>query len=165
MDDQQPKVLEREYGWLTGLFDGEGAVCLTIRRERGGRIKVQPLMSVSGTNSKDLDRVVDILKRAGLAFHASWYTPKGFTKARTPYKTAWTVLTAGHKRCKRLAHWLAPGLSGKKERVELLIDYTLSRESHPQHNTPLTAGELRMADRMRELNLKGGKAVLPSLGN
>lgn len=160
MGNQQPKVSDVEFGWMAGLFDGEGSALLNIR-SKGGKNqgpKIQPCAKCSGTDEVTLSRVISILERAEIAYHAMWYQPKGYMKSGAKYKEAWDITIAGHKRTKRFFQWITPALVTKRERAELLLDYIAERETHSDFRTPITQREVDMALQMRELNRKGGKS-------
>lgn len=163
MDNQQPKVSAEDFGWLAGMFDGEGTVALSIRHTKQG-FKIQPLMSISGTDVSGLNRTTAILDAAELPYHVGWMQPKGHMKNGSPYKAAWNVLAAGHRRCLRWATWLTPGLTIKRKRAELLLDFLQSRAGGPRQ-APVSEAQLALVVEMRGLNAKGhplGAMTLPS---
>ena len=157
MDNPQPKVSEIEYGWFAGFFDGEGSVILSIRAKAGKNEspKIQPNAKISGTDSLSLEAITGILEKAELAYHATWFQPKGFMRNGNKYKMAWDITIAGHKRCRRFYRWITPVLKTKRERAEVMLDYLNARESHSDFRTPITEGELRLALHLRVLNLRG----------
>lgn len=157
MGNPQPKVSEQEYGWVAGFFDGEGTVALAIRAKAGKNQspKIQPLAMVSGTEPVGLNELTRILDMAGLAYHVTWYQPKGYMRNGNAYKQAWSMVIAGHKRCRRFYRWLTPALRLKRDRAEVMLDYLAARESHSDFRTPISEQELQLALRLRQLNLKG----------
>ncbi len=163
MDNPQPKVLETEYGWFAGFFDGEGTVALSIRMSRSKRdksgpalLRIQPLVKLSGTDSNALNYATHMMDKAGIAYHVAWYEPKGKMRNGNAYKTAWDITIAGHKRCRRFCEWLTPALVCKKERAEILLDFLNERAKHfDPRRTPPTETEVALVIKMRELNMRG----------
>ncbi len=156
-DNQQPKVSDYEYGWVAGFFDGEGAVCLSIRTGAGknGSPKLQPFCNISGTDNESLNALTVILDKAVIAHHVAWYQPKGYLKNGNAYKPAWALVMAGHKRVGRFLRWITPGLRTKQERAGVLLDYINLREAHTDPRTPINEAEWERALELRRLNMKG----------
>jgi hypothetical protein len=156
-DNQQPKVSDLEYGWLCGFWDGEGTFCLSMRAKagKGNGPKITPHCSVTSTEVDNLNKATKILEDAGIGHHVAWYTPKGFTNNGKTYKPAWTITIVGHNRCGKFVPWIEPGLCGKKERADNLMDYMRLRSRHTDFRTPIQPDELELALKQRVLNLKG----------
>lgn len=141
-------------GWLAGFFDGEGCVCLAIRPSAGknGGPKIQPQAELGSTDKAALDKAHDILTRAGIGHHISWFHPKGRAKNGNAYKDSWHIKMVGHKRVRTFLTWVQHALATKRERAELVLTYIDAREEHSDFRTPLTEYEWSLAMKMKELN-------------
>lgn len=111
------------------------------------------MCKLQATDHPSLERLADILTRAGLAYHISWSQPKGFTK-RTgdAYRLAWTINIVGLKRTGRFLDWITPLLATKREKALLCLDYIRSRMGHSNPQEPVTEAEIAIVAKMRGLN-------------
>lgn len=158
-DNQQGKVTEFERGWLTGFFDGEGSVYVSIRSPRSndpnnrGKLQfVRPECKVSATDTESLERMHDILTRANIGHHISWARPKGATRDGRLYKMAWTITISGVKRANVFLEWIADELVTKRERALLCREFIRSRLAQPSRQMPYSDAEMEIVRQMRALN-------------
>ena len=165
MDNQQPKVTDIEFGWVCGMFDGEGTAALLIRHHRNKRDNCTPLWAISGTDTPAVNHLTAILERAKIPHHVGWWQPRGYSKKGTAYRKAWTVTGSGLLRGSKFYPWILPGLYTKRERAQLVWEFICSRLNQPRM-APLTAHELDIALAVRRLNAKGQPepGILPETG-
>lgn len=155
MGNQQAKVTDTEYGWVAGFFDGEGSVLLSVRSKKNQmkNPKVQPACKIQATDPESLDRMHDILSRAGIAHHVSWSQPQGFMRSGQAYRMAWCIAIVGLTRTAAFLSWIMPALATKQERAALCLEYIRARREHENPRTPITDYETSLVQKMRVLNV------------
>ena len=152
--NQQPKVSDTDRAWLAGFFDGEGTATLSVRAKAGKNLgpKVQALVMLQATDLPSFENVTRILRAAHLAHYVGWSNRVGFTKAGKPWRKAWSVRFAGHRRCRAVLYWLMPHLHTKRLVAEVVLRYIETRQQHSDFRTPITAAELQMVHEVRQIN-------------
>lgn len=152
-------MTELERGWVAGFFDGEGSVYISMRaareNDRNNRGKgqfIRPECKISATDIESLEKMHDILTRAGIPHFISWHRPKGSTREGVLYRVAWSIVISGIKRTDRFLEWITDALTTKRERAELCRAFVASRLSQPSPQTPYLDSEMDLVRQMRSLN-------------
>lgn len=113
MDNQQERLL----GWLGGFVDGEG--CFGIyRKNENGQLFHYPILDIAGTNPRDIDRAVGVLKQF-TGCHVDVKMPKRDGRVLP----CWSVRVLGFKRMRQLLPHIIPYLHGKKDQAMLLQEF------------------------------------------
>lgn len=80
------KVTEYEKAWLAGIWDGEGTVSMSKSVRKGLTRKEQyqlaVTISIGNTNKAMMDKVAEILTKAGMAFFVWKYKDKKLPNAK-----------------------------------------------------------------------------------
>ena len=90
-DNPQETVSEMEIGWLSGIIEGEGSICLTVfkRADRLQQIRVTPKIIITNTDVNIINKCEDILRRLHVGKWIHHTKPNNIKKAKQ--------LAAGYK--------------------------------------------------------------------
>jgi hypothetical protein len=140
---------EYERGWLEGIIDGEGSLSLYSGRPREGRkVSWQPILRVSNTNSRLLERVVELIGFSHVIADRSPRTPN--------HKRTYAVVYGSSA-----LRWLLPQLrliAKEGQRVLLLEAVEILRKRRAKSLRRSGFGSARLTEIhacMRELNRRG----------
>jgi hypothetical protein len=139
-----PLILnERDCGWLAGLIDGEGCLCLT--KQSGGHTRAGysmiPNLQISNNSSPSLQRVRETIGAGSIHRQRNAF-----------YYMLWSS-----QRLFELLIQIEPILIVKRKQAELLLEaYTLNQKHYAGH-TPHKERLLELYQIMRSLNAKGKK--------
>jgi len=114
MDNQQERPSDLEIGWLVGAIESEGCFSVLRHTYHKGNLYYNLLLIISNTNSKFIEKVARILKKAGVGHHIRWRSVEQLQaynkRAKRPQAT---VTIWGQKRLRPLLD-LTSGLWGAK---------------------------------------------------
>ncbi len=128
-ENQQETASDGEIGWVAGIIDGEGSICLQINRRanRTQTLRVTPKVIVANTDSGIVERLAEILTKMGVGRYVMHSVPsnKG-PLVKTATKPITYIHISGLKRVHKLLHLLEPWLAGEKKercvRLKRFID-------------------------------------------
>lgn len=154
MGNQQGSV-DYKLGYIVGMIDGEGTVSLA----RSGKTKtsplfckLQPLISISGTDWPIMDTLISYCVDLELPYHV-YVNNRGA-------KPIIRLQAYGLKRVSKWIEMLKVDF-GKKEKLDLLNEYIKERtskiEKHP-FSKPYSSREIEIYNAIRMLNERGGKS-------
>jgi len=147
MDNQQGKTTELELAWLAGFIDGEG--CLDFQKGYQKALKrdtYQPRVRINNTDIPTLNKVDDLLRRMMAGHYIYWRHPEN-----KKWKSSWDVEIVGFKKVQRFLIQINPYLYTKKEKAEMLLDFTNSRLSNEDGSgkAPYSEKEVKLLARLR----------------
>ena len=126
-DNQQQTASDAEIGWLAGILEGEGSICLTVsqRNERRKILRVTPKIIFTNSDKDLMEAVVSILDKIGVGKWVRHTTPNNVStlfklngKTTNEFKDMMFVYVTGMKRVGRLLEAIIPVMFGeKKERA------------------------------------------------
>lgn len=148
MDNQQVKTTF-DIGWLVGFIEGEG--CITLNRHGyNGRHKIQPYISITGTNRMSMDKAIEIAKQLELPFYVS---ERNYSKKIL--KKAIRIEVSGLGRAEKWLNIIEPYLVGKLPQAQVMRLFLESRKKtlkeHPCLK-PYTDEELSLYEQIHALN-------------
>ena len=116
-----PQATEFELGWLSGIIDGEG--CFSMSPGSKGSYNVG--IKLVNTNKLIIDKVCEILRKLGLAFHIydSWRA--------TNQRAGKRIEINGVMRVEKALKILLPYLMAKQCEAEKLLEYCVKRLATP----------------------------------
>ena len=132
-DNQQQTVSDFEVGWLAGIIEGEGSICLQIHR-RNSRIqalRVTPKVIITNSDKDLMEKVAKILESIGIGKWVNHTKPNNVSTLfklngkKTPkFREMTYIHVSGMKRILALLKQIEPCIFGeKKERAQLLIKF------------------------------------------
>jgi len=113
---------------------------------------VRPECKMSATDIESLEKMHDILTRAGIAHFITWRRPSGSTRDGELYRVAWSITISGIKRTHRFLEWITDALATKRERADLCRAFIASRLSQPSPQMPYLSSEMDLVQQMRTMN-------------
>ena len=124
-ENQQETATAFEIGWLSGILEGEGSICLLVnrRKDRTQVLRIRPSVIFTNSDSLLIERCVSILTKLGVGKYVMHTRPnKGsFTNST---KDMTYIYVSGFKRVKKLLEILRQCLFGeKKYRLEALLNF------------------------------------------
>jgi hypothetical protein len=128
-DNQQETVTAFELGWLSGIIEGEGSVCLQIHKRKGRvqTLRVTPKIILTNSDKDLIEKCVEILSKIGVGKYVQHTRPnKGSFMNAT--KDMVYIHISGMKRIRKLLESLKM-FGEKQKRAEILkkfIDRRLS---------------------------------------
>jgi len=136
-DNQQQTVNDFEIGWIAGLIEGEGSICLHIHKRNGRsqNIRVTPRVIVTNTDKEMIEKYINILDRLNIGKWVRHTKPNNVStlfklngKKTNKFKDITYVHVDGFKRLSKLLPLIAPHIAGEKKiRAELLIKFISNR--------------------------------------
>lgn len=117
-----PQASLCDLSWLGGIIDGEG--CLTLDK-RGGKARKQqcvaPVATIVNTDEVLTDKVQEILRKNGVAFHVRVHPQKGEWRRKIE------IVVSGIKRVTRFLDLVRPYLVSKAAKADLIRSFCESR--------------------------------------
>ncbi|MCK9570344.1 hypothetical protein M0R72_15465 [Candidatus Pacearchaeota archaeon] len=147
-DNQQASLCD--LSWLGGIMDGEG--CITIDKRSAKNRKqanVSPAITIVNTDTKIIDKVLQILKKYDIAYYYRVHPPKGNWKRKLE------ILIVGYKRVSRFIPVILPYLVGKYQRAVLIQQLCESRMQKPYRE--YSEVEKEICRKIWDLNGRGTK--------
>jgi len=132
-DNPQETVTDMEIGWLAGIIEGEGSICLTVhkRADRLQQVRVTPKIIITNTDQDIIGKCESVLRRLNVGRWVHTTKPNNIQKAKqlaVGYKAITYIEVVGIKRLHSLLQKILPCLVGeKKKRAELLFLFTDGR--------------------------------------
>lgn len=145
MDNPQ----ERQFfdiGWLVGIIDGEGSFMIFRMKQPNGSICFQPMINISNTNSKIIEKAQNVIKQLGLACHVQYKVKKSVKN-----KSYWSLNITGLKRTHAFLTKMLSHLECRYPQASTLKRYTDLRLSKPC-KSPYGDEEFFLINQLRELN-------------
>lgn len=119
MDNQQ--VTQFEFGWLSGIIDGEG--CFSMSKGSKGSYNVS--IKLVNTDELIILRIEVILRKLKIPYHR-------YNAHRTGnQRPAWRVEINGPKRIKTALDILLPYITAKQDQAKAMYDYVCTRLNTP----------------------------------
>jgi hypothetical protein len=116
-------LTEREMGWLGGIWDGEGTISISPPRE--GKQVSGANVSVCNTDPRLSGKVVEILQKMGVEF-----TVGNDISKNEKWKDRIEVRVNKAGSIWRLCQELLPFLVNKRERAELMLEFSKKRAAN-----------------------------------
>lgn len=119
-----------EIGWLAGILEGEGSICLQVSKRSGqrGTLCVVPKIILTNSDMGLIEACVSILGKLGVGKYVLHTNAKPSALAPRATKAMHYVHISGHKRVLACLDALTPAIYGdKKRRAELLRDFIIGR--------------------------------------
>lgn len=150
-DNPQQTVSNFEIGWLVGIIEGEGSVCLQIsKRARMQSLRVEPRVIITNTDQELIEGVLSILDRLGIG---KWvrHTKANNIKhseeslVKKSYRDITYIHVTGFKRVARLLSILSQGMVGeKRNRAEVLLRFVKNRLETGGKNTSYSEESIQL---------------------
>jgi len=138
MGNKQERLFQM--GWLSAMIEGEGNISLTWSKNKNKKyVQLAPRVQITNSDKLVIEKVQEILKFLNVGCYIQEY--------REIYK----VMICGMKRCNRLLWFIKDHMLGKKERAQLLYEYTEHRINNKQSYNEY---DKNVFLKMRELNGK-----------
>lgn len=115
-------VAEWEMGWLAGIIDGEGCVGIKIRESKKYAGQWWACVQIGNTSRKIIDKIEEILRRLDVDFTESFTHPKN-----KKWSDSWSVRVGECVSTWRLCREVVPFLVMKKQRTEMLMEFSEKR--------------------------------------
>src|SRR3990167_7858893 len=134
-ENQQQIVSDVEIGWLCGIIDGEGSICLQInkRKNRTQVLRVTPKVIISNTDKGIVEQTANILRKMGIGRYVTHTSPnnskhvseRGLVK--NSYKDITRIVVSGMKRVQRILGLIQDNLYGDKKQKAILLKKFVDR--------------------------------------
>jgi hypothetical protein len=175
MDNQQEILTQAEIGWLAGIIEGEGSVCMNARKKHwkgwngfGVDLRIMAVNSDAGI----IKKCVDIFRKLGINPHIQERGAVPIPKRDSDdvYQSVKTMLTLTISRMgdiKKVLEIIIPHTAGeKKERAELIVDFINRRQTRKGDRTKegsawMNHEEWGIVEKFYEL--KGGAPIRPEV--
>lgn len=162
MDNPQQTLSEAELGWMAGILDGEGSICLFLGVRKGGKLNhVSPQVSLGNTDKAMIEEFVRIANKIGTGVHvherqpAPGGVPGMKPKRAKSYKRMHFASIVGFQRVRTLLTAVTPYLvTSKRQKSELLLQFIDQRLTECQitsydgrgvySNRPYTEADLKL---------------------
>jgi len=134
-DNQQQTATDMEIGWLSGMIEGEGSICLQIhrRKKRNQVLRVTPRIIITNTDQKLIEGCVRILEKLNIGKWVRHTRPNNVGLVKHPSKNITYVHISGLRRMQRLLKYITNCLCGeKRERAEILQKFINGRLQKPK---------------------------------
>lgn len=124
-DNQQETATALEIGWLSGILEGEGSICLQVnrRKDRTQVLRVTPKVIITNSDKLLIEKCVEILTKLGIGKYVMHTAPNNgsFTNST---KDMTYIHISGLKRVKKLLETLKSCLYGEKQhRLNRLLKF------------------------------------------
>lgn len=140
MDNQQERLFE--LGWLVAMIEGEGNISLTWSKKKNSKfIQMAPRIQVTNSDELVIEKAKQIINELGVGCYVC------------KHKDIYHLMVCGMKRTNSLLKIIKNYFLGKKERADLLYEYTSYRLL--TKNAPYTNIDKEYFLKIRRLNNKG----------
>jgi len=139
-DNQQQTVSDFEIGWLAGIIEGEGSICLQIhkRKDRSQQLRVTPKVIWTNSDMVLIEKSVSILERLKIGKWVHHTRPNNVStlfklngKHTPKFKDVAYIHVSGMKRVQKLLSVISDHIAGeKKERAIILGNFIKRRLSN-----------------------------------
>ena len=135
-DNQQQTANDLEIGWLAGILEGEGSICLTIsmRNQRKQMLRVTPKIIFTNSDFELMESVIGILDKAGVGKWVKHTKPNNVStlfklngKTTKKFKDMMYIYVTGMKRVKRLLDIVTPAMHGEKLERAIRLNQFIAR--------------------------------------
>lgn len=152
------KLTEAELGWLAGIMDGEGTICLSKEKaSRRNHLYARCTIHViANTNPALIARVTALLSKVEIRYSIG--TLIGEQKRAKNWKPAWNVKISTIDAMKDFLEMVRPYLVGKAEQADIAVLFLARRFSSHAAWGILESEELLIA-RCQELNAGKSESV------
>jgi hypothetical protein len=117
MGNEQERLFQ--LGWLSAIIEGEGNISLTWTKRKCNKfIQLSPRIQVTNKDKQVIDRIKSILNILNIGCYIN------------KYKDIYKISICGMKRCNKLSRIIKDYMLGKRERTNLLYEYTFYRLSN-----------------------------------
>lgn len=142
-----PELTPIQLGYFAGIVDGEGTISIhkVYPKGREGQFRLQPLMSIAGTDV----RLAEYLKATLQASHNTFFRPRKNRAHKPQFATGWY----GY-RCYPIIKLIEPYLLLKGEQARIVMAYIESRAQMSRHNRAYTQEQYALYEQIRDLNRK-----------
>jgi hypothetical protein len=127
-DNQQETAIAM--GYIAGILDGEGSICLSVCERTQGRsrtLRVTPKVILTNTDMGIIEQCVTCLELLGVSKHIRHARTNNSTFVNAT-KEVHYIEIFGNSRVKALLEQIAPFLGGtKRERAELIMRFVSRR--------------------------------------
>jgi hypothetical protein len=134
-DNQQQTVSDFEIGWITGILEGEGSICLQIhkRNDRSQQLRVTPKIIFTNSDKQMMEHIISILSRLNVGKWVNHTKPNNIStlfklngKETPKFKDMMYIHISGMKRVKKLLEVITPCMAGEKKQRAILLDRFIS---------------------------------------
>ncbi len=105
MGNQQESITEADKGWLAGIIDGEGSICMNVRRKKWNGwngIGIDLTVNIANTDSGIIHKAKHLLNALGVEPHIFEKRGSSIThENKVEYSSAKTIL---HVNISKMAH-------------------------------------------------------------
>jgi hypothetical protein len=156
------KLTQAQFGWLAGVLDGEGTICLFKEKtdRRAGFYARCVVIAIANTNPVLILRVVNLLRSVGIK--CSIGTIVGEQKKVKGWSRAWNVKVSGVEAMKLYLNMIHPFLVGKREQAELAMQF-LQRRSAGHAAWGITEEEELLIACCKHLNSTGSSESVETI--
>jgi len=143
-----------ELSWLGGIVDGEGSVLLSKDIHRKFKC-VHPRMTITNTEPKMINKIIEILKKYYIPHHIRMRSPKkgqSIKRLGKPYLPLTEIRIEGFRRLKKFLPLIKSYLISKREKADLLEEFIDSRLSKLGNPIPYNEKEKNLCLKIWRLN-------------
>ncbi len=132
-DNQQERFLDKEsanIGYLSGIIDGEGSIMFNIFKNPNyynGRVRFTPMISISNSSKKMLDKVAKILHKIGIDAKVYFRDKESKYYKKETALDMWIIIVRGHWQIRKVLSIITPFLEAKKKQAVIMKRYLDNR--------------------------------------
>jgi len=133
-DNQQETASAYEIGWLSGILEGEGSICLQVnrRKDRTQVLRVTPKVIITNSDKSLIEKCVSILTKLGVGKYVIHTKPNNGSFTNSTRDMTY-IHISGLKRVKKLLEILV--LFGEKDIRSFALKRFISRRLEKSEET------------------------------
>jgi len=131
--------------WLAGIVDGEGCITMFYHREKNGKGKYCPTVSIVNNDVTIINEAIKITRGLGANFHV-----QERRQTNPKWNNGFALITRNMDYIKVTLEAILPYLIGKRDKAGLLLEYVNKRITSGKHTPydPLAEDYLKAIKQM-----------------